>query len=134
MLRSSSSLLRYYASENNSTRTRLLENSLGYVHTYGWTERAIHAGCVSLDLSPASHRLITPYDLVKHCMKLWSVAALRKIDDNNFNQQKRVRAKIAFAIKVRLEEELPWIDTWHQAMALGAHPSNLADTSMLYLK
>ncbi len=51
---------------------------------YGWSERAIHAACVAMDLSPASHRLITPYEMVAYSMNKWNRQALQKVDDTNF--------------------------------------------------
>ena len=65
-------------------KDKLIEQSLAYVHKYGWNDRAIHAGCAALDLSPASHRLISPYQLVVHSMKRWNGQALRIVDDSNF--------------------------------------------------
>lgn len=86
----------------SSIKDKLLENSLAYVHKYGWNDRAIHAACVALDLSPASHRLITPYQLVTHSMQRWNAQALRIVDDSNFEGKKRIREKVALSIKVRL--------------------------------
>ena len=65
-------------------KDKLIENALANVHKYGWNDRAIHAACVALDLSPASHRLITPYQLVTHSMQRWNTQALRIVDDTNF--------------------------------------------------
>lgn len=64
---------------------KLIENSLPFVHKYGWSDNAIHAACSNMDLSPAAHRLIKPYDLISYSMKKWNKAALRIIDDTNFN-------------------------------------------------
>ncbi len=107
----------------------LIQNSLAYVHKYGWNDRAIHAACAALDLSPAAHRLITPYQLVSHCMGKWNSEALRKLDDSNFEGRKRIGEKVELGIKIRLELEAEYADTWHEAMRLGAHPNNLATTS-----
>lgn len=81
----------------------LIENSLAYVHKYGWNDRAIHAACVALDLSPAAHRLVSPYQLVTHCMAKWNTQALRKLDDSNFDGKKRIGEKVELGIKTRLE-------------------------------
>ena len=81
---------------------KLIEHSLPYVHKYGWTDKAILAACSNLDLSPASHRMIRPYDLISYSMKKWNQEALQQIEDSNFNFQKRIRDKIHFAIKTRL--------------------------------
>jgi hypothetical protein len=51
-----------------SIRIKLIEHSLHQVHKYGWHENAILAACAALDLSPASHKLISPYDLIAHSM------------------------------------------------------------------
>jgi ubiquinone biosynthesis protein COQ9 len=76
--------LQLRASFSTPLKTRLIDNSLAYVHKYGWNERAIHAACAALDLSPASHKLITPFQLVTHSMKRWNSQALRILDDSNF--------------------------------------------------
>jgi ubiquinone biosynthesis protein COQ9 len=72
----------------------LIENSLAYVHKYGWNDRAIHAACAALDLSPASHRLVTPYQLISHCMARWNAQALRKLEDSNFEGKRRIGEKV----------------------------------------
>jgi hypothetical protein len=74
-----------------SIKQRLLENSLSYIHKYGWNDKAIHAACASLDLSPASHRLITPYAMISHSMQEWNRKALQIVDDSNFSGRKRIR-------------------------------------------
>ena len=58
--------------------------------------------CKTLDLSPAAHKLITPYTLIEHSMKNWNKKALRIVDDTNFEGRKRIREKIAYSIKIRL--------------------------------
>ena len=63
---------------------KLINNSLPYVHKYGWTHNAIHAACSAMDLSPASHRLISPYDMIAHSMATWNKQALTHLDDTNF--------------------------------------------------
>ena len=83
-------------------KDKLIENSLAYVHKYGWNDRAIHAACATLDLSPAAHRLVTPFQLIEHSMKRWNSQALRIIDDTNFQGLKRIREKVTLSIRVRL--------------------------------
>jgi len=63
------SLFKGFSFCSTSIKQRLLENSLSYVHKYGWNDKAIHAACATLDLSPASHRLITPYFMISHSMQ-----------------------------------------------------------------
>lgn len=88
----------------STLKERLILHSLANVHKYGWNDRAIHAACVELDLSPAAHRIITPYQLVVHSMKRWNSQALQLLDDSNFEGKKRVRERVSLAIKVRLEQ------------------------------
>jgi len=42
-------------------KIKLIETSLHYVPKYGWNDRAIHAACSALDLSPAAHRIVSPF-------------------------------------------------------------------------
>ena len=112
---------------------KLITQSLPYVHKYGWTDNAILAACNNLDLSPASQRIIKPFDMISFSMRAWNKAALRTIDDTNFEGLKRIRDKVHFAIKTRLALELEYIDTWNQAMAIGAHPDNISETSKAHI-
>ena len=52
------------ASSTNYT-SALIEASLPFVHQYGWSDAAIQQGCQKLGLSAASHRLISPYTLIR---------------------------------------------------------------------
>lgn len=119
-----------FTSAVSTYQQTLIETSLPFVHQYGWSDAAIHQGCQKLGLSPASHRLISPYDMITHCMRKWNNTSLRIVDDENFGQAKRIKDKIHFSIKTRLQQELEFIDTWNQAMAIGAHPSNILSTSI----
>ena len=101
---------------------KLIKNSLPYVQKYGWTDNAILAACNNIDLSPASHRIITPYHMISYCMRKWNQEALRIVDDTNFEGKKKIREKVHFSIQTRLQLELEHIDTWHQAMGIGALP------------
>lgn len=62
----------------------MIKNSLPFIHKYGWSDNAIHAGCQKMNLSPASHRLISPYDMIAYMMRKWNKNALQKVDDTNF--------------------------------------------------
>ncbi len=111
---------------------KLIKQSLPHVHKYGWSDNAIHAACAELELSPAAHRIIKPYDMISYCMNNWNQQALRKMDDYNFENRTKIRDKVWYAIKERLTLELEYIDTWNQAMAIGAHPSNISQTSIFH--
>ena len=56
---------------------------------------------------------------------------MRHLDDTNFAGNKRVTDKIEYAIKTRLQKEIPFLDTWGEAMAIGAHPDNISKTSKI---
>lgn len=85
-------------------KLQIIKQSLPHVHKYGWSDNAIHAACAEMDLSPASHRLIRPYDMITYCMRNWNKNALRKIDDTNFDGLKKIREKVQYSIKIRLME------------------------------
>lgn len=105
---SSKNMCRFYFSDVTQSysplKLQLIKQSLPHVHKYGWSDNAIHVACVEMDLSPASHRLIRPYDMISYCMRNWNKNALRKIDDNNFDGMKKIRDKVQHAIKIRLME------------------------------
>lgn len=50
------------------------------------------------------------------------------MDDYNFDGVKGVKNKVALAIKTRLSHEIPYIDNWNEAMAVGARPQNFIQT------
>jgi ubiquinone biosynthesis protein COQ9 len=79
-----------------------------------------------MELSPASHRLVSPYELIAYSMRRWNAMALKEIDESEFEGKVRVREKIHYAIKRRLMKEIEYIDSWNQAMGIGAHPSNIS--------
>lgn len=76
---------------NLNTKHELLLTAITYVPKYGWNDLAIHAACAIHDLSPAAHRLVSPYEMITHCMKKWNETALKSIDDTNFEGKKRIR-------------------------------------------
>jgi len=56
----------------SSIKTKLIETSLEYVPKYGWNTKPIHMACTLLDLSPAAHKIITPYDMIAYSMRKWN--------------------------------------------------------------
>ena len=86
----------------STLKDKIITNALANVPKYGWNDRAIHAACASLDLSPAAHRIITPPALIHHSMREWNKQALRIVDDSNFGNSKGIKAKVGFAIQTRL--------------------------------
>jgi ubiquinone biosynthesis protein COQ9 len=58
---STSSTTKTSTSSSNNIKEKLFETALHYVPKYGWNDRAIHAACGMLDLSPAAHRIISPF-------------------------------------------------------------------------
>jgi hypothetical protein len=45
-------------------------------------------------------------------MKKWNEESIRIIDDTNFDNKKRITEKVEFAIKTRLSQQIPFLDTW----------------------
>lgn len=61
-------------------------------------------------------------------MDKWDADTLRELDDWNFDGQKGIKNKVAVAIKKRLSHQVPYIDSWSEAMAVGAKPQNVVET------
>jgi ubiquinone biosynthesis protein COQ9 len=114
-------------------RQELIRAALKKVHTLGWTQDAILAAIVeplndnNNNTSPAfaisMAGLVTPFELVAHCMDDWNdqleqFLLLHKTK----KQQPSMRAYYREAIQFRLSLALPYIQSgqWHTAMALGA--------------
>lgn len=128
------------SSNNNdggSSRLSVLQSSLPYVHTYGWTEDAISQGVLSSQLPPSLAGLVTPQDLVSHFMNQANADLERHLEErrnnNNDSNNSNPSQEIQYAIRHRLEMVIPYLQsqTWHEGMALGATSNTTATANEL---
>ena len=126
----------------SSHRETILNNSISYVHQYGWTKDAIAQGVLSSKLPPSLTGLVTPNDLISHFMTesnsnlrnyLQMSNSSQSTSKNNTNDNASISKaqQIQNAIKYRLEMVIPFIQSekWHEGMALGAC-QNTVSTSL----
>eukprot|EP00455_Lapot_gusevi_P039925 TRINITY_DN4493_c0_g1_i1.p1 TRINITY_DN4493_c0_g1~~TRINITY_DN4493_c0_g1_i1.p1 ORF type:complete len:284 (+),score=59.91 TRINITY_DN4493_c0_g1_i1:40-891(+) len=111
-------------------RKDILEASLKHVHTYGWTVNAIAAGAQELGYSSVSHGMFPrgAIELVEYFIGKCNTELPTKLAQMPL-QEMRTTKKVREGIKTRLEMQIPYISTWHQAMALGALPQNVCNTT-----
>ena len=113
-------------------RLEILSASLGQVHEFGWTDDAIAAGVLELNLPPSMVGLVSggPSQLVSFFMDQCNdrlEAELRERYVPIWDKQKTpIPERIHQAIWCRLEMVGPYIRNgrWQEGMALGAMPPN----------
>lgn len=113
-------------------RRQLLESALKHVKEQGWTLAAVQAAARDLGLSPAIAASLErgPAELVEHFVlksneEFAAQAAQRKGDLENM----RLKERIAQLLRWRLELTAPYVDSWPQAMALQALPTNAGNAT-----
>jgi ubiquinone biosynthesis protein COQ9 len=106
-----------------------LNRALTKVQVYGWTDRAISAAIEELGFSSSLVGLFIrgPYDLVDYFMRVANHNSLTKLSKLPLNEM-TLKEKLETALRLRLEEIIPYASNWPQAMALGATPAHLKDT------
>ena len=124
--------------DEGDLKVDILQSALGFVPVHGWTVEALAAGAEECGLPPISHGIVQrgAVELVEHFSKSATEAAIaeaveyfdstRPQDDTE--QPLAPVDKIKYVMRKRLERVTPFVESWPQAMALGAMPANLPDT------
>lgn len=118
-------------------RKKILSVSLDEVHEYGWTDDAIAAGVLGLNLPPSTIGLVSggPSELVSFFMDHCNGELERKLKERHIpsweERKTPIPERIHQAIWCRLEMVGPYIRSgrWQEGMALGAMPPNNALTT-----
>jgi ubiquinone biosynthesis protein COQ9 len=113
-------------------KQQLFETSLQNVHQHGWTQEAIvmaamrHRGRAS----PSIAGLVTPSELVHFAMDRFHQRLVKDLEQQQQDTTTMPLDRIKLAIQLRLGYQRDYMQsqTWHQAMALGASPSNALQT------
>ncbi|GAB5588635.1 Ubiquinone biosynthesis protein coq9 [Umbelopsis nana] len=111
------------------TQKKLLEATLPFVATHGWTTESISLGAQKLGYPSIAHGLFPngPADLINHFL-----------EDCRLKLQKEMQSKrdagqledlgatdiVHLAVITRLEMTRPYIKRWPEALAVMAHPTN----------
>ncbi|XP_042855284.1 ubiquinone biosynthesis protein COQ9, mitochondrial-like, partial [Penaeus japonicus] len=129
-----------YDAGEDELRAEILNAAMPFVYSHGWSQEAIAQGMMSLNFS--CMRFVTVLFSSVLCI-LWGVgnhfyttcnnrleellAAKVKEIENNPELKKGTTAFIAESVKKRLRMNIEYLDTWHQALALHASPTNMPD-------
>lgn len=112
---------------STNRRIQLLEAALSKVVEHGWTDAAIVAAAGD-SLSMAG--LVSVEDMVVHCMDQLQRALQQELEEKEWDESCVVVDKLTWALQRRLDlnKELMLANRWHEAMALGAQPSQMLQT------
>ncbi|XP_050715036.1 ubiquinone biosynthesis protein COQ9, mitochondrial-like isoform X2 [Eriocheir sinensis] len=114
-------------------KEEILEASLPFVHSLGWSEDAIAQGAETLGYSSMVHGMfpgggveLVNYFYGQSNSKLDEVlkAAVEEAQKNP-ELHKKTTAFIAAAVEERLRMNVEYHDSWHWALALHSSPSNI---------
>ncbi|KAM3870381.1 ubiquinone biosynthesis protein COQ9, mitochondrial [Diretmus argenteus] len=117
-------------------QTRILAAALEFVPLHGWSAEAIAAGAETLGLSSASTGMFQngAGDLVLHFITQCN-SQLTEILAEQHNQvqlgqaePKKTAEFLRDAVETRLRMNIPYIDTWPQAMSILLLPHNIPDS------
>eukprot|EP00873_Tetraselmis_striata_P043192 jgi/Tetstr1/463456/TSEL_008349.t1 len=110
------------------TKAQLLAASIPHVKNLGWSQAAIVAGAKDLGLSPSIGGLLErgEAELVEHVVKQQNAEFISKLEGLQAGdlQGMRMGDKMYTALKMRLEMNIPYIDSWPQALAVLTQPQN----------
>jgi len=116
------------AEDSEPVPKQILRNALAYVSESGWSNETLRAGAADAGLSPASVGLFPrgPVELVefhiKECNRAFAVELREKAEEL---KQMRMRERITWAVRRRLELIEPVIASWPHALKLQASPSSV---------
>ncbi|XP_071518869.1 ubiquinone biosynthesis protein COQ9, mitochondrial-like isoform X3 [Panulirus ornatus] len=113
-------------------RHQILEASLPFVHSYGWSQDAIAQGAETLGYSSMAHGMFSSggVELVNHFYRMCNIqldeSLKERVKEIEENPEKKTGTTdfIASAVEERLRMNIEYIDSWHRALALHASPSN----------
>lgn len=111
----------------DGVRQSLLNGALEHVKERGWSEAAVVAAARDLGLSPAVVGLFPrgEAELVEHFIELCNLKCIKGLEEKQHEILKlAMNERITMALHARLDLLKPVIDTWPQALAVAARPSN----------
>ncbi|DBA65800.1 hypothetical protein WJX79_001942 [Trebouxia sp. C0005] len=126
------------SSESDDSRQRdqdvddkelLLESALQYVGEKGWSDAALISGARHIGFSPAAIGLLPrgPAELVEYFENKCNMELASKLQSCKTEwQHMRTTQRVKEGLKMRLEMNAPYIDTWAQALRIRAQPRNVS--------
>ncbi|KAJ3055252.1 Ubiquinone biosynthesis protein coq9, mitochondrial [Rhizophlyctis rosea] len=118
-----------HADTSSKPTTRILNASLDFVPTYGWTLKALEQGAASLGYPSITHGLFPRggIELVEYFVQSSTRKLRGELGQHDLASMK-VTAKIRTACIARLKMTAPYIKRWPEAVALMMQPQNLPNT------
>ncbi|DBA93616.1 hypothetical protein WJX82_001435 [Trebouxia sp. C0006] len=107
----------------------LLESALQYVGEKGWSDAALISGARHIGFSPAAIGLLArgPAELVEYFENKCNMELASKLQSSKAEwQHMRTTQRVKEGLKMRLEMNAPYIDTWAQALSIRAQPRNVS--------
>ncbi|KRW98522.1 hypothetical protein PPERSA_00119 [Pseudocohnilembus persalinus] len=100
--------------EKYQQQLKIIQASLIHVNKLGWNDKAIGQGCLDLNISSASNRLITPYEVIVYQMKNWNKEAIKELEEE-IQQTRKALVTIVYACDRALKTQLKTGPGWLQA-------------------
>ncbi|XP_072017939.1 ubiquinone biosynthesis protein COQ9, mitochondrial-like [Amphiura filiformis] len=125
-------------SPEDDTKHKILTAALDFVPIHGWTTESIAEGAKLQGLPAVSHGMFPRGggDLVHHFVRECNDELADRLDaevqemeqeEEEGKTRRKTGAFIRDALETRLRMIIPYVDSWPQAMALAALPSNIED-------
>ncbi|XP_047468725.1 ubiquinone biosynthesis protein COQ9, mitochondrial-like isoform X2 [Penaeus chinensis] len=124
-----------YDAGEDQLRAEILNAAMPFIYSHGWSQEAIAQGAETLGYSGMAHGMFPKggVELVNHFYATCNnkleenLAAKAKEIENNPELKKGTTAFIAESVEDRLRMNIEYLDTWHQALALHASPTNMPE-------
>lgn len=119
---------------NEELQQRLLDAALGHVKSKGWSHAALVAAARDLGLSPAATGVLPRREgqLVEHFMQQCNANMEKELAERREElMAQRLSQRVTHAVKFRLQQYVPVLDSWPQALAIAASPSNFPHSAKL---
>lgn len=119
-----------------AVRTPILRSALELAKIHGWTDRMLtlavtQHNLVGVRYMQASARGLFPngpYELIEHLFDDWDSRLQQDITAEAIKSLSQ-RERLIMCVRKRLEYEIPYKETWSEAMRLGADFDNFTDTA-----
>jgi ubiquinone biosynthesis protein COQ9 len=115
--------------KEDDTKQKILLASMEFVPKYGWSRKTLAAGAAKSGFPSTAHGLFPRggaelvHFLTRTCNEKL-VKEMLEVKDKTTERENRTQIIIRKSLEVRLRMLIPYIDNWHQAMALMALPQN----------
>lgn len=108
-------------------RSDILEASLKYVSSYGWSQEAIAHGAESINMPGVAHGMFPggPIELIQHFYTKCNKELMEQLTNVKNGETPNPRDFAVKAIRLRLEMIVPYKNTWPQALAIMTLPQNV---------